>query len=148
MSEQKRRADELEAGRRRFLTALSAGQVGVNDRFGRRIEPGMKVLIHAPVDLVFDIAAVGPVLDPHVPPGLMVVTVSLTPPCNQFSMHANQPWQQAVIIGEAGPQPATDPKKDDHVEITRPTLVLTDADRETDGAPAVQADVSDGDSPK
>lgn len=145
MNEHQRRAQELAEGRRRFLTALSAGQVGVNDRFGNRVEVGQKLLIHSPVDLIFDVTSIAPILDPHAPPGLLTVTVSISAPFNQFSMQANQPWQHAIIIGVPDATPKTDPEKTNAVETSRPTLVHAGEGSQAEGAPGLQADGADGD---
>ena len=144
MNEQKRRNEAAQAEIKKFLTALSAGQAAPVDRFNRKIEVGQKILLSTPVDLVFDVVGIAPVLDPQAPPGLINVQVTVTIP---ITCQANRPAQNVVIIGET--QPSADPTKEptDHVEVSRPTLVLTDQDRgpEAESPADVQADRPDPD---
>lgn len=146
MSEQKRRNEAAHAEIRKFLTALSAGQAAAVDRFNRKIEVGQKLLVSTPVDLVFDVVGIAPVLDPQAPPGLINVQVTVTVP---ITVQANRPAQNVIIIGEAAPQATaadSTQKADDHVAVPRPTLVLTDPPEAESPAP-VQADCPNGDSP-
>ena len=146
MNEHKRRSEAAQAEIKKFLTALSAGQAAPVDRFNRKIEVGQKILLSTPVDLVFDVVGIAPVLDPQAPPGLINVQVTVTVP---ITCQANRPAQNVVIIGEGQPQAAADPVKErtDHVEVSRPTLVLTDQDRgpEAESPADVQADGADPD---
>ena len=81
------------------MQALSAGQAGAYDRLRQPIQPGGKVLWSPPYDLIFDVAAVAPVLDPGAPAGLMNVTVTVTA---TVQMYANQPNVQMLMIPALG----------------------------------------------
>lgn len=102
MNEQQRRQQEMQTAQRRFLQALSAGQVGAKDRFGRAVGPNMKVLFKLPFDLIWDVASVAPMLDPRQPPGLLVVT--LIGKCT-YTMMANQPDVNMIVMGTVEEQP-------------------------------------------
>ncbi len=110
MNEHQARREAMAREQRKFLNALSAGQAGAIDRLSRTIKPGQKLLFHPPYDLIFDVQAVNPVLDPSAPPGLMVLTLSVVMP---VQLQANSPNPTMVIVAEAGAMAqATDPPSD------------------------------------
>ena len=102
MNDHKIRQINAEAGHRKFIQALSAGQANALDRFNQTMKPGQRVLFHNPVDLVFEVSAIAPVLDPGAPPGLMNVTLAAT---ITVPMPANQANQAMMILPFLGAAP-------------------------------------------
>lgn len=95
MNESKVRSINQETAHRRFIQALSAGQVGAYDRLQQPIQVGVKVLWSPPYDLIYDVTSVAPVLDPGAPAGLMNVTLTVTA---TVQMAANQPNPQFLNL--------------------------------------------------
>ena len=108
MNDHQARQQQLQAQQRRFLQALSAGQVSALDRFGQKMEAGQSLLFRPPFDLVYQIAGISPVLDPRMAPGLLAVTLTVTFP---FHVQGNQPNPNAVIVlGKTQAAPPETPK--------------------------------------
>ena len=85
MNEQQRRQQEMQTAQRRFLQALSAGQVGAKDRFGRAVGPNMKVLFKLPFDLIWDVASVAPMLDANDTTSTPVHQPNSAPPASDIT---------------------------------------------------------------
>ena len=92
--QQQREAAKLQ---QEFARALSAGQAGVLDRFGQKIEPGTLLLFHPPYDYVYTVVDVAPVLAPNVPPGYVRLTLELK---MQATVPVNQPQMTMVSVGK------------------------------------------------
>lgn len=103
MNEHRVKQQQMQEASRQFLRALSAGQAGAPDRFGKMIQPGNQVLYRTPFDLIFTVVSVTPVLDPNSPPGLLDVTLSVTFP---LRVPANRVNPNAVIVQEGTPPQA------------------------------------------
>jgi hypothetical protein len=129
VNEHQLRQKQAQEQTRRFLQALSAGQVGAVDRYGRLLKVGQTVLIQPELALEFQVTAVNPVLDPKVPPGYMSVTFSASFPLID---KANTPWMRVLIVKEPAEGAAgfVPPAEEPHE--------AEDADVETAGAPEVQ----------
>lgn len=82
--------------RRDVAQQLANGDAHVLDRFGKPITPGALVLWRAPFDMVCEVTAVTPVLDPRFPPGLVQLVVTMTAPV-QAAMGA--PQMGLVVVG-------------------------------------------------
>lgn len=129
MNDHKARQAQMQAASRQFLNALSAGQAGARDRFNNIIEPGQKLLYKTPFDLMFEVVAVAPVLDPNVPPGMMDVTLAVRFP---LRVMANQPNPGAVIVAQVQPEekPATEQSPEQAQEKLKATLADVEAEEE------------------
>ena len=100
VNEHKIRQEQLAQQRRQFAQAVARGQLSALDRFGHPLSEGDDVLLRGDADPVFTVAAVGPVVDPNLPPGLMQVTLTTT---FQYRVQAGQPAAPIVIIGRRRP---------------------------------------------
>jgi hypothetical protein len=100
------RQHQQQADARRFLQALSAGQVHVFDRFQNLIEPGCKVVYQPPEAPLCDVISVQPVLDPNLPTGLLDVTMTTT---LKVRTRGNMAMTGAIVVGPPPEdrQPAT-----------------------------------------
>lgn len=108
MNDHQAKAAELARQRRLFAQAFALGQTGAADRFGRPIGVGDKILFSNEIDLVFDVLAMTPVLDPNQPPNTVEFTLSTSFPVR---VSAGMPYGKAIIIQKAEPirqVPSTD----------------------------------------
>jgi hypothetical protein len=64
------RDEEFNQRRRKQLLVDTAASAKILDRFGRVLIPGAQVVYRSPIDLVFTVADVAPVLDPRAQAGL------------------------------------------------------------------------------
>lgn len=62
---------ELRQQLQKFARDLAAGQTGMVDRFGAKIEPGDFVLYRPQHDLIFEVLDVAPILDMTAAPGVI-----------------------------------------------------------------------------
>ena len=144
MNEHQLKQQAMEAQRRRFLTALSAGQIRAVDRYNRTIEVGQVLLIKLPVDPEFEVTAISPNLDPNAPSGLLTVTVQTTIP---LMIQANVPWSAAIILkerardgdtskdGTKDPSGASSPTGSPALQVVRPDRNSADeSEREAEAA--------------
>lgn len=77
------------------------------DRLGREIVPGALVLLeHNATDIVFQVAAVKPLLLPDAPQGAMEVVLVATVP---ITMGRAQPSSRMFVVGYPDEVPAGDP---------------------------------------
>jgi hypothetical protein len=119
MNEHQRRQQEMADARRKFADGVARGQIAALDRFGNRIDIGDKLMWKNLVDLVFDVVAVNPVMDPRVAPGLMDITLTVTFP---IRYNGGVPYDKAVIIAKR--EPVSIPAGSDNGnQPTGPTLV-------------------------
>jgi hypothetical protein len=100
------------------------------DRMGRLIEPGHLVLYHAPVDCIFQVVSVTPVLNPALVAGgqqAMQVTLYAQFP---VQMASAVPSSSLVIIGETEARMKAQAKAagDGQPEAAGPKLVVTDGE--------------------
>lgn len=95
MSRDHKTQEQNNQAHNRFRNALSAGQAAPLDRFGFPIEVGAKVLYRPPMDLVFTVASIKPILDPRQPAGQMDVTLQVSFP---LRLPANQINPNAVLM--------------------------------------------------
>ncbi len=71
----------------------------VIDRMGRMIEAGHLVLFHAPNDLVFEVVAISPVLNPSIPDGQKAMQLSIRAEFNVQTLAAMRD-QNLIVVGE------------------------------------------------
>lgn len=91
--------------RQQFAQAVARGDAALRDRFGNAIQPGTKILWHTPVDMIWTVVDVKPVLDPRQQPGL--VELVLTSDSARNFLPVNQPLVGMIVI--AGPASPTAP---------------------------------------
>lgn len=82
------------------MAVRNGGGPAVLDRFNNPIPVGGMVIYHPPVDLVYQVVDVRPVMDPRAPKGLATVTLQVQFPIQVPFGHPNM---QLLCI--AGPQP-------------------------------------------
>lgn len=107
MNDHQRRQEELQKAKRHFLQAAAQGKAGVLDRFGNRVEEHDR-LFYAPrsdLDILWEVKAVGPNVDPGAPAGAMnLVLFAMVP----LGLMANTPSGNIVIVGKPDSKGETD----------------------------------------
>lgn len=73
------------------------GTLTMFDRLGRPIQPGQIILFNNAVDLMAVVTAVGPVVHPNAPAGLMQIKIHVED--FTISIPGGQPQERIVIIG-------------------------------------------------
>lgn len=109
MNEHKQRQEELARARRQFQQMVALGQIGARDRFGNMIETGDQMMVRLPFDLVYQVVAVNPVLDPNQPPGLMDLVCTVTFP---LRIRVGEPYMLGHVVAKAPPMAAVQPGSD------------------------------------
>jgi len=104
IAQQKRQHEILQ-----FTQAMAAGTAGAIDRFGKRVEVGQYVLYHSEVDLVFEVKAIAPVVDPMLPVGLVRLSLECTVP---VTLPANQRQIALAVCREPEPHAVQPPPPD------------------------------------
>lgn len=127
MNEHQVRQKQMQEASRQFLQALSSGQANPLDRFQNIIQRGQKLLYKAPVDVLFDVVSITPVLDPNVPPGYLDVQLTVTFPVRVL---ANQQNQRMIVM-------QTSPAKEEEKPSDTATGA-TEATPPADGKPLVE----------
>lgn len=121
MNDQRRNAEEQARARRKFLELVSAGALVPKDRFNNDIEVGHRVMLKTDVDLMFDVIAITPEMNPQAPAGILNVMLTATFP---MAVRAGVPYAKVIIIGKsAAPAQEVDPNANGN-EKARPTLVM------------------------
>lgn len=69
--------EQMKRAQADFARAVQQGMVAPIDRFGNRVRPGMRVLYRPPFDLVYEVDAITPLLDPRQPAGLVTLMLSV-----------------------------------------------------------------------
>jgi hypothetical protein len=109
MNEHRQRQEELARARRQFQQMVALGQIGARDRFGNPIETGDQMMVRLPFDLVYQVVAVNPVMDPREPPGLMDLVCTVTFP---LRMRAGEAYMLGHVVAKAPPVAAVQPGTD------------------------------------
>lgn len=102
-NQQARQQFQMQQELRKFVQAFQAGQTAPVDRFGNRIAAGALVVWKPPIDMVYQVTDVKPVLDPRAA-GWVTLTLQLTSPVNVMS---GRPTDSLIIVGhveDAKPQ--------------------------------------------
>lgn len=102
------------------------------DRFGVPLTPKDLVLYRPPMDLIFRVEDVKPVVDPRAPPGMVTLVLSVV---TTVHVPAGQPQINMVVVGVAEEQPA-DPPADP------PSALVDDAGRAVSATPQADGDGS------
>lgn len=112
------------------------------DRFGHLIEPGHLVMYHAPNDLLLEVVAVHPVVNPAAQGG-MAIQMTLRA---QFNIQgaSGVPAGSLVIVGETQERIAAKAGNNGHADATGPS---SQADGHADSSEGPKLILTDGDMP-
>lgn len=148
MNQQRINAEEKKKAMRQFLDMLSSGTLTARDRFGNTIEIGHRVMLKTDVDLMFDVVAITPEMDPKAPAGILNVMLTATFP---MAIRAGVPYAKVHIIGQAPTPAAAEGTGADSNgnQAGRPTLVMPPGSEAGESAGAQAGDdVGDGSKPE
>lgn len=95
--------------RQEFARAVATEGLAPADRFGNPLQAGQFVLYSPPVDLVYKITDVMPVLDPRFPAGLCDVTLQIT---TSLKLPVRVPNQHMIVLGREDAPGATAPDEE------------------------------------
>jgi hypothetical protein len=101
------RAEDFNQRRRKQLLVDTAASAKILDRFGRVLVPGAQVVYRSPIDLVFTVADVAPVLDPRAQAGLHQVKLLC-----EVTLPAMDRLPVDLLIMVAAPRTAADQAAD------------------------------------
>lgn len=90
------RLEQERALRNQIAQGMAAGSLGVVDRFGNKVEVGQFVLFHTPLDQIWQVMEVAPVMDIRQQAGLARITLSATVP---FTTALSQRTMNLAVIG-------------------------------------------------
>lgn len=113
MNDQQRKQEEFNKAKRQFIQAAAQGHAQVLDRFGNPVSKGDRVFFspRSVLDTLWEVEAVGPNMDPHAPPGSMVMVIKAQMP---LFLGANAPSTNLCVIMK--PDPAAGAGQDQEKE--------------------------------
>lgn len=117
----------------RAQAKVQSGVIPPRDRFGNAIQPGDLVVYHPPVDLVFQVKDVKPVMDPRAPQGLVNVVLVVEVPVGVNVSQVTGNFirvgriQEQVEAGESVSESSAEEPTSETPPDVPPAIALTDA---------------------